>query len=255
MIGVDIESKDNATLTDISEMRGTDSLSGWWLLARRIWNSINPFSTRTRIPRFTDIMSSLAYLNHNRNVRRALTSNVMDLYLRPDVGFVQLLDYHLWERIAEIGYKFAKVEVTKWKLLHAPHIPKDERLIRSASGSFLSFLAAADRERAASTGGGSGGSGGSGSGAVPTAGGGAGVSGTAIAAANGLTAPPAVEHTPPQIASASAAFSGGSSDSGDDPDQALSIVDGSLFAPAFDDAGGSASDSDVRLLPRSDAVR
>jgi hypothetical protein len=50
-----------------------------------------------------------SYINHNRNVRQSLESGMIDLYIRPELGNTQLLDYHKLDQISDIGYRFAKV--------------------------------------------------------------------------------------------------------------------------------------------------
>jgi len=79
-------------------------------------------------------------MNHNRNILRFLQSQLIDLYIRPDLGDTKLLDYHKLDQITEIGYKFAKVHITRWRLENSPHLPRDSRLARSASMSLLSIL-------------------------------------------------------------------------------------------------------------------
>jgi len=52
-----------------------------------------------------------------------MTDAVMDVYIRPQLGNTQLLDYHKEKLIVEIGYKAAKVKLTEWKLINPNYIP------------------------------------------------------------------------------------------------------------------------------------
>eukprot|EP01083_Nonionella_stella_P195034 718793_1 len=113
-VAVDVENKDDAYLKNISNYG--DHLSGSWVLLHRLWCFVNPFAERIVIPRYSEIVNSLSFLNHNRNIRRFLNENMVDLYLRPELGDVKLLDYHKYSQIVDIGYKYATAKVTEWKL-------------------------------------------------------------------------------------------------------------------------------------------
>ncbi len=84
---------------------GERGLSGWWLLYNRVLSYLTlGLCQRVRVPRFSEIVGSLLFINHNRNVRQAINSQLMDLYIVPPLGATALLDYHLWKDIADIGY-------------------------------------------------------------------------------------------------------------------------------------------------------
>ena len=53
-----------------------DSLSGWWLLGRKVLSRL-PYVERVRIPTFGAIISSLIFINHNRNVRQLIHSRFL----------------------------------------------------------------------------------------------------------------------------------------------------------------------------------
>ena len=59
-----------------------------------------------------EIVTSLAYMNHNRNIRQFLDSKVVDVYIRPELGQTLLLDYHKFNEIREIGYLYAILHFT-----------------------------------------------------------------------------------------------------------------------------------------------
>lgn len=111
---VDVENKDDERLSHV-DYYGS-SLNGWWLLSRKLYSAINPFSTPLRIPKYTELVSSLVFINHNRTIRQLLNSNLIDLYIRPELGNTQLLDYHKMNDIVEIGYRYGKVKITEFRI-------------------------------------------------------------------------------------------------------------------------------------------
>jgi hypothetical protein len=128
--------------------------------ARRNW--INPWSTRVHVPRFSELVSALSYVNNNRNIRNFLASNLIDLYVRPELREVKLLDYHKMVRltpsspralpaddtvtpgwppddaqddIVAIGYRCAVARITEWRLGGGDTVLRGnmKRLARSSS--------------------------------------------------------------------------------------------------------------------------
>ena len=61
---------------------------------KKWWNTLNPFSEKLLVPRFAELVTSLTYINHNRNIRQFIEQKTMDLYVRPELGNTKLLDYH-----------------------------------------------------------------------------------------------------------------------------------------------------------------
>ncbi|MES1915870.1 MAG: hypothetical protein MHM6MM_007757, partial [Cercozoa sp. M6MM] len=74
---------------------------------------------RTRIPRFAEVIASLVYIQHNRNLRAALQNGSIDVYIRPELGDSKLLDYHKLDEIAALGYRFARAQLTRWQVAQA----------------------------------------------------------------------------------------------------------------------------------------
>eukprot|EP00462_Mataza_sp_D1_P023090 CAMPEP_0175145320 /NCGR_PEP_ID=MMETSP0087-20121206/14689_1 /TAXON_ID=136419 /ORGANISM="Unknown Unknown, Strain D1" /LENGTH=696 /DNA_ID=CAMNT_0016430021 /DNA_START=46 /DNA_END=2136 /DNA_ORIENTATION=+ len=121
VVAMDIENKDEDHLKN-NTVYG-DCLSGWTLLGNKLWTLVNPFATRLNIPRYAAIVGSLNYINHNRNVRQLITSGMIDLYLCPDLGNTQLLDYHKMGEIVTIGYQTARLQVQDFRAQHGADLP------------------------------------------------------------------------------------------------------------------------------------
>lgn len=115
VIAVDVENKTGILFE--GDAFGS-SLSGWWLLGHKMLGWIMPFykGPHTSIPRFAEIVYSLLYLNHNRNVRKLVDDKLMDIYIAPELGNTMLLDYHKFAEISEIGYRYSKICITEWQL-------------------------------------------------------------------------------------------------------------------------------------------
>lgn len=95
VVGVDIENKSWESAYKDSTDFGT-YISGWWILAHRIYAWINPFAKGIRLPRFNEIVGVLNYINNQRNIRRLLEDNLIDLY---DVQLVFLLSLDTYNQI------------------------------------------------------------------------------------------------------------------------------------------------------------
>jgi hypothetical protein len=118
-----VENKDEEQFQNVTPYG--DSLSGGWLLRQRLLGAVLPRCcvTKVHIPRYSDIIGSLIYINHNRNVRQSFESNIIDVYIRPELSSVQLLDYHKYEAIIDIGYLSAKRAIAKFRLQNATDMP------------------------------------------------------------------------------------------------------------------------------------
>lgn len=113
-IAVDVENKDDERLSDV--LYYGSSLNGWWLFIRKIYSAVVPFTQQLKIPKYTELVSSLVFINHNRTIRYLLDSNLIDLYIRPELGSTQLLDYHKLNDIVDIGYKYGKLKITEFRI-------------------------------------------------------------------------------------------------------------------------------------------
>lgn len=120
-IAVDVESKEVDKFKGIMEYG--DHVSGFWLFWKRFYENINPFVTRTKLPRFGELVSSLLYITHNRNVRNLISSNSLDLYVRPDLGNTALLDYDKMDQIVDIGYRVSKLRFEEFRNRHHSVLP------------------------------------------------------------------------------------------------------------------------------------
>mmetsp|Transcript_7222 Transcript_7222/g.17945 ORF Transcript_7222/g.17945 Transcript_7222/m.17945 type:complete len:1179 (+) Transcript_7222:174-3710(+) len=102
VIGVDVEDKDESMYADVTPLK--DHVSGWWVLGMRMLEMIG-LGGDFKIPRQSDILSTLCYVSHTNQLPRAKAC--LDLYLRPPVEGYKLLDYHKKDEIVEKAYKYA----------------------------------------------------------------------------------------------------------------------------------------------------
>uniref|UniRef100_A0A7S0Z3A7 PNPLA domain-containing protein n=1 Tax=Hemiselmis tepida TaxID=464990 RepID=A0A7S0Z3A7_9CRYP len=109
VIGVDVEDKDESMYRDITPLR--EHVSGWWVLGRRMLESIG-LGGHFKIPRQSDILSTLCYVSHTNQLPQAKGS--LDLYLTPPIEGYKLLDYHKKEEIVEAAYQYSLVELRKF---------------------------------------------------------------------------------------------------------------------------------------------
>jgi predicted acylesterase/phospholipase RssA/CRP-like cAMP-binding protein len=113
IVAVDVENKQSPSFGTVTNYGLY--LSGWWLIMQKLKGFFNPLSKGTSIPRYSEIVYSLIYMNHNRNLRRFINEQFMDIYIRPDLGSAMLLDYHKFEEIRDLGNKFARFEISKFQ--------------------------------------------------------------------------------------------------------------------------------------------
>jgi len=126
MIAVDIENKDYAHLSNVTPYG--DYLNGFWLLWKKLqaWMCPKPKNHPDffHIPKFSEIIDALVYINHNKNVRQFVASRMMDLYIRPDLGSTKVLDYHKCDSIVEIGFNTSLPLCERFKALYRHHFPE-----------------------------------------------------------------------------------------------------------------------------------
>ena len=126
VIAVDVENKVDDRLQQLSYYG--DSLSGWWLLWQKLSAAL-PSSwlmgrrAAVKIPKYSDLISALLFIQHNRNIRQFMQGGVMDVYVRPQLGDTQLLDYHKEKDIVERGYRMGRVKLTEWRLVQGDAVP------------------------------------------------------------------------------------------------------------------------------------
>jgi NTE family protein/lysophospholipid hydrolase len=87
-----------------------ESLSGWYVA----WRHLNPFGPRWRVPTIQAILqrtTSLADTQRGADV----ASRIADLYLHPPIEGFGMFEARALDRIADIGYRTAQVEIAQWK--------------------------------------------------------------------------------------------------------------------------------------------
>lgn len=93
IIAVDVGSKDEADLTNFG-----DSLSGWWML----WKRLNPFATPVRIPDMAGIQSRLAYVSCVQQLQEVKNGGYAH-YIRPPIDRFKTLQFGAFDEILEVG--------------------------------------------------------------------------------------------------------------------------------------------------------
>uniref|UniRef100_A0A0K2T720 Neuropathy target esterase sws n=1 Tax=Lepeophtheirus salmonis TaxID=72036 RepID=A0A0K2T720_LEPSM len=98
---------DVATLDDRNLYNYGDSLSGWWVL----WKKINPFSRSVKIPDQSEIQLRLAFCSHYKNLEE-LKSNPNYEYIQPPVDRYLPGNFNMFDDILEVGYHHGKTYFT-----------------------------------------------------------------------------------------------------------------------------------------------
>ncbi|KAI7941845.1 hypothetical protein MJO29_013919 [Puccinia striiformis f. sp. tritici] len=94
---------DVGSIDDTSPRNFPESLSGWWLLIRRL----NPWSSAYQIPTMTDIQSRLTYVSSVKTLEDAKATPGV-LYMRMPVTEFTTLGFGRFEEILQKGYEAAK---------------------------------------------------------------------------------------------------------------------------------------------------
>ncbi|OAV92300.1 hypothetical protein PTTG_03931 [Puccinia triticina 1-1 BBBD Race 1] len=94
---------DVGSIDDTSPRNFPESLSGWWLLIRRL----NPWSSAYQIPTMTDIQSRLTYVSSVKTLEDAKATPGV-LYMRMPVTEFTTLGFGRFEEILKKGYEAAK---------------------------------------------------------------------------------------------------------------------------------------------------
>ena len=74
----------------------------------QLWGSV-------RVPDFRQILIFLACLNHSRQLRQAGERKIIDLYIRPPIEGIGLLQYAEYDTIVRKGYEQGKKAIQAWK--------------------------------------------------------------------------------------------------------------------------------------------
>uniref|UniRef100_G1PTR1 Patatin like phospholipase domain containing 6 n=1 Tax=Myotis lucifugus TaxID=59463 RepID=G1PTR1_MYOLU len=104
VIAIDVGSQDE---TDLSTYG--DSLSGWWLL----WKRLNPWTDKIKVPDMAEIQSRLAYVSCVRQLEVVKSSSYCE-YLRPPIDCFKTMDFGKFDQIYDVGYQYGKAVFGGW---------------------------------------------------------------------------------------------------------------------------------------------
>uniref|UniRef100_A0A7N8Y0G1 Patatin-like phospholipase domain containing 7a n=1 Tax=Mastacembelus armatus TaxID=205130 RepID=A0A7N8Y0G1_9TELE len=123
VIAIDVGSRDETNLTNYG-----DSLSGWWLL----WKRLNPLAEKVKVLNMAEIQTRLAYVCCVRQLESVKNSDYCE-YIRPPIDRYRTLEFGKFDEIAEVGYQHGKTVFDVWsrsgvvenmlKDRHQEHIP------------------------------------------------------------------------------------------------------------------------------------
>ncbi|MEQ2159250.1 Neuropathy target esterase [Goodea atripinnis] len=89
VIAIDVGSQDETDLCNYG-----DSLSGWWLL----WKRINPWAEKVKVPDMAEIQSRLAYVSCVRQLEVVKKSAYCE-YIRPPIDRFKTMDFGKFDEI------------------------------------------------------------------------------------------------------------------------------------------------------------
>uniref|UniRef100_A0A671PEF6 lysophospholipase n=1 Tax=Sinocyclocheilus anshuiensis TaxID=1608454 RepID=A0A671PEF6_9TELE len=104
VIAIDVGSQDETDLCNYG-----DSLSGWWLL----WKRINPWAEKVKVPDMAEIQSRLAYVSCVRQLELVKKSAYCE-YIRPPIDRFKTMDFGKFDEIYDVGYQHGKLVFTEW---------------------------------------------------------------------------------------------------------------------------------------------
>nr|XP_060619502.1 patatin-like phospholipase domain-containing protein 6 isoform X4 [Anolis sagrei ordinatus] len=104
VIAIDVGSQDETDLCNYG-----DSLSGWWLL----WKRLNPWAEKVKVPDMAEIQSRLAYVSCVRQLEVVKTSSYCE-YIRPPIDRFKTMDFGKFDEIYDVGYQHGKVVFGGW---------------------------------------------------------------------------------------------------------------------------------------------
>ncbi|KAI2668247.1 Patatin-like phospholipase domain-containing protein 6 [Labeo rohita] len=102
VIAIDVGSQDETDLCNYG-----DSLSGWWLL----WKRINPWAEKVKVPDMAEIQSRLAYVSCVRQLELVKKSAYCE-YIRPPIDRFKTMDFGKFDEIYDVGYQHGKLSCT-----------------------------------------------------------------------------------------------------------------------------------------------
>uniref|UniRef100_A0A8C9Y8C9 lysophospholipase n=1 Tax=Sander lucioperca TaxID=283035 RepID=A0A8C9Y8C9_SANLU len=104
VIAIDVGSRDETNLTNYG-----DSLSGWWLL----WKRLNPLAEKVKVLNMAEIQTRLAYVCCVRQLESVKSSDYCE-YIRPPIDRYGTLEFGKFDEIAEVGYQHGKTVFDVW---------------------------------------------------------------------------------------------------------------------------------------------
>ncbi|XP_060926722.1 patatin-like phospholipase domain-containing protein 7a [Limanda limanda] len=104
VIAIDVGSRDETNLTNYG-----DSLSGWWLL----WKRLNPLAERVKVLNMAEIQTRLAYVCCVRQLELVKNSDYCE-YIRPPIDRYRTLEFGKFDEISEVGYQHGKTVFDVW---------------------------------------------------------------------------------------------------------------------------------------------
>nr|XP_008101997.1 PREDICTED: neuropathy target esterase isoform X1 [Anolis carolinensis]XP_008101999.1 PREDICTED: neuropathy target esterase isoform X1 [Anolis carolinensis]XP_008102000.1 PREDICTED: neuropathy target esterase isoform X1 [Anolis carolinensis] len=104
VIAIDVGSQDETDLCNYG-----DSLSGWWLL----WKRLNPWAEKVKVPDMAEIQSRLAYVSCVRQLEVVKTSSYCE-YIRPPIDRFKTMDFGKFDEIYDVGYQHGRVVFGGW---------------------------------------------------------------------------------------------------------------------------------------------
>ncbi|XP_074021236.1 patatin-like phospholipase domain-containing protein 6 [Numenius arquata] len=104
VIAIDVGSQDETDLCNYG-----DSLSGWWLL----WKRLNPWAEKVKVPDMAEIQSRLAYVSCVRQLEVVKSSSYCE-YIRPPIDRFKTMDFRKFDEIYDVGYQHGKVVFEGW---------------------------------------------------------------------------------------------------------------------------------------------
>ncbi|XP_057176490.1 patatin-like phospholipase domain-containing protein 7 [Triplophysa rosa] len=104
VIAIDVGTQDETDLTNYG-----DSLSGWWLL----WKRLNPLAEKVKVLNMAEIQTRLAYVCSVRQMDVVKECDYCE-YLRPPIDRYGTLDFGKFDEIAEVGYLHGKTVFDVW---------------------------------------------------------------------------------------------------------------------------------------------
>uniref|UniRef100_A0A3B3QV23 Patatin like phospholipase domain containing 7 n=1 Tax=Paramormyrops kingsleyae TaxID=1676925 RepID=A0A3B3QV23_9TELE len=105
VIAVDVGNQDETHLTNYG-----DSLSGWWLL----WKRLNPMAEKVKVLDMAEIQTRLAYVCCVQHLEAMKSSEYCE-YIRPPIDRYGTLEFGKFDEIAEVGYQHGKTVFDVWR--------------------------------------------------------------------------------------------------------------------------------------------